>query len=110
MIKVIRENPVIFQGLILGLVGATLLLLQSFGVNISNAQQIGIGGFVAALFALWLFLIRAQVTPAALVVARKTDDGVIAGAASPLPDGTPVEVRQDMYKPLHGMDDAGNPI
>jgi hypothetical protein len=89
---VIKENPVAFQGGLFGVVSAGLLLLQEFGVPISERQGVAIGGFVAALFILLLVMLRAQVTPAVKVVAQTSGSEIVAGDASVLPTGLPVVV------------------
>lgn len=58
--NVIRREPVLTT--ILALVSATMALLAAFGVDLTDAQQTAILGFVAALVAA-AFLIRSLVTP-----------------------------------------------
>lgn len=96
---IIRAEPVMARGLALAVVVAVLNLLSAFGVPLTLQQQAAITGLSVAVMLLGLFLIRATVTPVALVVARKVEDHpealVVSGpAALALPLGTKVRVIQ----------------
>ena len=76
--------------LILGLVTAGLSLAVLFGAPISPEQIAGVGVFLGALIALLRFVL----TPSSEVIAQEKPDGqVVAGAATWVPDGRPVDVR-----------------
>lgn len=80
--------------LLVGIATAFLVLLTEFGVPLSDGQQAAVIGFVIALGAV---IVRQSVTPNVSVGAH-TDDlddrhlELVAGEASALPDGTPVDV------------------
>jgi len=87
----IKNEPVAVKGAVFAVGASGLLLLQEFGVPISQGQGVAIGGFVAATFAVLVLVLRSDVTPNGKVVAQTEGPIVVAGEASPLPTGLPVK-------------------
>lgn len=86
----IRREP----ALLVGFVSAVLVLLTSFGVSLSDGQQAAIIGVIIAIGSL---IVRDAVTPNVSVGALEDDQGhargdLMAGQASEVPDGDPVNV------------------
>jgi ascorbate-specific PTS system EIIC-type component UlaA len=87
----VRREPAV----VVGLVTAVLLLLTEFGVNITSGQQAAIVGVVIAIGAI---IVRQSVTPNVSVGALTDNqenpggDDLMAGQASDVPDGDPVDV------------------
>lgn len=75
---------------------ALLGALVAFGVPLTDDQQKAVLALVAVLAPFVVALVaRPTVTPTADVAARETSAGVIiAGPASPVPNGTPVDVTE----------------
>lgn len=68
-------------------------LLVAFGLPLTGDQQAAILGVVGVVAPLIVALVaRNQVTPNTNVVAFRTSDGPVAGDASPIKTGTPVDV------------------
>lgn len=85
IVKRITREP----AAVLGVLIAGLGLLVLFGVPLSNEQTGGIVGFAGAL----VVLLRWLVTPSAEVAAQELPSGeVVAGPASAVVDGLPVNV------------------
>lgn len=85
IIKRVTREP----AALLGLVTATVGLVILFGVDLTEAQTAGILTFVGALVVLLRFL----VTPSSEVAAQELPSGeVVAGPASAVVDGLPVNV------------------
>lgn len=80
--------------LVLGVITAGLSLAVLFGVDLSAEQIAGVGVFFGALFALTRYL----TTPASEVVAQLPPGSAapVAGPASDIPNGTPVEVEPSL--------------
>lgn len=89
IVERVKREP----ALVLGLVGAVIALLLAFGLDLTNEQQAGITGLVIAILA---FVTRSQVTPNRAVGAAQEDrdpgGDLVAGEASELTTGTPVDV------------------
>ena len=83
--KIIRSEPALF----IGLVGAVVALVVTFGLKLSADQ---IGAIMTAVAALMAIVTRSQVSPASQVVALAVDGQTVAGPAHPAEDGTPVDV------------------
>lgn len=84
----IRSEP----ALLVGLVTAVLILLAEFGVELTQGQQAAIIGVIVAIGAI---IVRSAVTPNIRVGALEDDheqEGLMAGHASDIPDGDPVDV------------------
>ncbi|SKF61455.1 Uncharacterised protein [Mycobacteroides abscessus subsp. abscessus] len=90
-----RTTPVTVTTAAIGLVTAVLALLTAFGVDLTQAQQGAILGFVAAVLVVASLLWQRWGIDRAKVV-EQTDDGrvVTAGPANELPTG--VVVREDL--------------
>lgn len=90
-----KHQPLITAGLVTSLATAVIGVLVAFGVPMTKDQQTAVlvlVGVVAPLIvaaAAWR-----KVTPSAEVVVKQETPGAehVAGPASPLPDGTPVDV------------------
>ena len=87
------REPAIVIGTVTTAVTAVLALLVAFGIDLSQGQQVAILGVIAGVGPLVVaFLTRSKVAPIATVVAQQVDGQVIAGPASVLDTGAPVEV------------------
>ena len=87
------REPAIVIGTVTTAVTAVLALLVAFGIDLSQGQQVAILGVIAGVGPLVVaFLTRSKVAPIATVVAQQVDGAVIAGPASVLAAGAPVEV------------------
>ena len=87
------REPAIVIGTVTTAVTAVLALLVAFGIDLSQGQQVAILGVIAGVGPLVVaFLTRSKVAPIATVVAQAVDGQVVAGPASVLDNGTPVDV------------------
>lgn len=88
------REPLLTTGTVAALVAAVVTLVVAFGADLTETQTAAILGVAAVLAPMLVGLVaRSRVTPNSAVVASRQDGtGPVAGAASPLPDGTPVEV------------------
>ncbi len=88
------SEPLLTTGTATAIVAAIVTLVVAFGADLTETQTAAILGVAAVLAPLLVGLVaRSRVTPNGSVVASRQDGtGTVAGAASPLPDGTPVEV------------------
>ena len=109
----VRREP----ALLVGLASAVLILLTAFGVPLTEGQQAAIIGVIIAVGAI---IVRQSVTPNISVGALEDDQGntngeLMAGQASSVPTGDPVDVvpvdeHDADYPPRHaetGAYDAG---
>lgn len=88
-----NREPSIIVGTITAVVTAAIALLVAFGVELSTEQQVAVLGVVAAVAPLVAALItRTKVHANASVAAVSVHGTTLAGPASSLPDGTPVDV------------------
>ena len=110
----VRREP----ALLVAFVSAVLILLTEFGVDLTAGQQASIIGVIIAIGAI---IVRQSVTPNISVGALEDDQGnpngeLMAGQASSVPDGDPVDVvpmdgEPAGYPPRHaeqGAYDAGD--
>lgn len=89
-----KREPLITTATITGLVAAVIALVVAFGVDLSDEKQTAILGVVSVIAPLIVAaFVRGQVTPTSSVVAQRDPDGaVVAGDASAVTTGAPVEV------------------
>lgn len=89
-----QREPVITTATVTAAVTALVAVLVSFGVPLSEDQQVAILSVVAVVAPLVLAaLARPKVTANAVVVARKGRDGeTVAGQATTIETGRPVAV------------------
>ena len=90
IIDKVRREP----ALLVAFVTAVLILLTEFGVDLTAGQQASIIGVIIAIGAI---IVRQSVTPNISVGALEDDQGnpngeLMAGQASSVPDGDPVDV------------------
>ena len=91
--KLIKSEPAVVIGTVTTAVAAILAVLVAFGIDLSQGQQVAILGVIAGVGPLVVaFLTRSKVAPIATVVAQQVGGAVIAGPASVLATGAPVEV------------------
>lgn len=81
--RVLRE-----PALLLGVVTAGMGVLLAFGVHLTDLQTGAIVFFLGAVMAFLRFVL----TPSSEVLAQRTPDGPVAGAAAPIATGAPVAV------------------
>lgn len=87
------REPAVTIGVLTTAVTALLALLVAFGIDLSQGQQVAILGVIAGVGPLVVaFVTRGRVAPASTVVAQQVNGAVIAGPASVLANGAPVEV------------------
>lgn len=85
----IKNEP----ALVTAFVVALLACAVSFGLPITTEQQASVVALVTAALAVCGVATRQQVTPARTTHAETDASGVtVAGPASDLPDGTPVDI------------------
>jgi ascorbate-specific PTS system EIIC-type component UlaA len=99
----VRREP----ALLVGLVMAILIALTEFGIEVTAGQQAAIVGVIIAIGAI---IVRQAVTPNVSVGALEDDmtntsGELVAGQASEIPTGDPVDV---VPKDEYGAYDAGN--
>lgn len=84
-----NKEPAVVIGTVTAAVASIIALLVSFGVDLSQGQQVAILGVIAGVGPLAVALItRSKVVPIANVVQVVDAAGVVtAGPASPLPTG-----------------------
>lgn len=93
ILDLLRREPAALSGI----VTALITLGAAFGLQLSGEQTSAITAFVALLSSL---IVRLLVTPTSATAAETTSDGTtVAGPASPIPDGTPVDVVPDLEVP-----------
>ena len=93
--KLVKSEPAVVIGTVTTAVAAILAVLVAFGIDLSPGQQVAILGVIAGVGPLVVaFVTRSQVSPASTVVAqyKPGSNAVIAGPASVLAVGAPVEV------------------
>lgn len=104
-----NREPIVTIAGIVAVVTAALALLRHFGViHMTDDTAAEVLAFVAALAPLLVaFIARHWTTPTAQVVAYQTGSGlVVAGDASPVETGTPVDVTEN---PEVGVPDDSAP-
>ena len=91
--KLVKSEPAVVIGTVTTAVAAILAVLVAFGIDLSPGQQVAILGVVAGVGPLVVaFVTRSQVAAFSTVVAQQVGGAVIAGPASVLAVGAPVEV------------------
>lgn len=90
IVRKIREEP----ALLVGFVSAVLILLTAFGVPLTEGQQ---GAIIGVVIAIGAIIVRQSVTPNVKVGALEDNlerhtGGLMAGSASDVPEGDPVDV------------------
>lgn len=93
--SVTRGEPALTTSTITAVVGAAVVLLVAFGLDLTDDQVLAISGFVAVVAPLISgFLTRRQVTPSSEVAAQVAPDGsfVAGDALTTVETGKPVEV------------------
>lgn len=90
-------EPLAPVAIVVGALVGTLALLTAFGVNLTDAQVAAIVGTPGAVGPLIVWVLgRRKVSPTANIAALVDKSGeVVAGPASPLPNGQPVNVTTD---------------
>lgn len=90
----LSREPAAVTATITALVAALITLVVAFGLDLTKEQEVAIIGITAVLAPIIAGLItRTKVSPASTVVAQSVTSGaVVAGPASPLPDGSGVHV------------------
>lgn len=96
-----QSEPIITAAGVAALVGAGIALLTSFGVPLTVEQEKAILSIVVIVAPLVIaFVARRYAFAPANVIAYQTGSGlVVAGDASPIPTGTPVDVDTDADLP-----------
>lgn len=90
------REPIVTTAGITAAVTAVIALLVALGVPISTEVQVAILGVVAVAAPLVVIYARRWTVPAGAVLEHVDADGtVIAGEASPLPTGTPIDAAED---------------
>ena len=91
--KLIKSEPAVVIGTVTTAVAAILAVLVAFGIDLNPGQQVAILGVIAGVGPLVVaFVTRSQVAAFSTVVAQQVGGSVIAGPASVLTTGAPVEV------------------
>lgn len=102
ILEKIQREP----ALLVGLAGAVIAVLVSFNVALTQGQQAAIIGLVIAVGAI---IVRQSVTPNVSVGAKQDDldPGLVAGPASVVPTGEPVDVIPALGEDLDLPDERG---
>lgn len=91
--NILKREP----ALISGVVAAVIALAVAFGFDLSGEK---IGAIMAVVAAVLAIVTRASVTPNVSVAALEVSGMTVAGAASPIPDGTPVLLKAGPARPI----------
>lgn len=85
------SEPVVTTATITATATAILALLVAAGLDISDELRMAILGVIAVLAPLVVIVARRWTVPTARVVEHVQGGEVVAGEASPLPTGTPIQ-------------------